>query len=188
MRQLAVLLAILVVPATAAAQGAATSDAFLHALRSHCGKAYEGAIINPQPNDTTFVGKRLVMHVRACGDTVRIPFHVGEDRSRTWVLTRSGDGVLLKHDHRHQDGSEDRVTQYGGHSRSDGAPARLEFPADSFTVDLIPYARTNIWTVEITPAMFAYQLRREGSDRRVRIEFDLTREVTPPPAPWGFEN
>jgi hypothetical protein len=162
-------------------------DAFLDALRAHCGKAYEGHLIDPQPVDSAIAGQRLVMHVRSCGDTVRIPFHVGEDRSRTWVLTRTATGVRLKHDHRHEDGTEDRVTQYGGDSRSGGGADRMEFPVDDFTKALIPYASTNVWTVEITARHFIYQLHREGSDRRFRVEFDLSRSVTPPPAPWGYE-
>ena len=48
------------------------------------------------------------MHVRECSeDAIRIPFHVGEDRSRTWVVTRTANGLRLKHDHRHEDGSEE---------------------------------------------------------------------------------
>lgn len=165
----------------------APADAFLTALRSHCGKAYEGRVIDPQPADTAFARQRLVMHVRACGDTVRIPFFVGDDRSRTWVLTRTVDGVRLKHDHRHADGSEDRITQYGGDARADGSltgsATRMDFAADAYTGALIATARTNIWTIEITATQFVYQLRREG--RLFRVEFDLSRPVTPPPAPWG---
>lgn len=176
-------MATLVLAAPLSAQGA--PDAFLDALRAHCGKAYEGHMIDPQAVDSAIVGQRLVMHVRACGDTVRIPFHVGNDRSRTWVFTRAADGVRLKHDHRHEDGSEDRVTQYGGDSRAGGTALRMEFPADSFTAALIPPSRWNVWTVEVTPTQFVYQLRRTNSDRRFRVEFDLTRPIAPPPAPWG---
>lgn len=160
-------------------------DAFLAALRAHCGRAYEGRLIDPQPADTAIARERLVMHVRGCGDTVRIPFHVGADRSRTWVLTRTAGGVRLKHDHRHEDGSEDRVTQYGGDSRPDGTAGRMAFAADAFTAALIPAARTNVWTIEVTPDRFVYELRREGTPRRFRAEFDLTRPVPAPPAPWG---
>ncbi|MHB1297933.1 MAG: hypothetical protein ACYC0B_05325 [Gemmatimonadaceae bacterium] len=164
----------------------APADEFLAALNAHCGKAYEGRIDNPQPADTAFARERLVMHVRGCGtDSLRIPFHVGENRSRTWVLTRTATGVRLKHDHRHEDGSEDQVTQYGGDSREGGRATMMEFPADSFTAALLPSARTNVWTVEVTPAVFVYQLRREGSDRRFRVVFDLGKPVEPPPAPWG---
>src|SRR3712207_8407608 len=54
--------------------------------------------ISPSPD---FAGKRLVMHVRDCSpNEVRIPFHVGEDRSRTWIVTRTAAGLRLKHDHR----------------------------------------------------------------------------------------
>jgi len=161
------------------------ADAFLAALRAHCGKAYVGRVINPQPSDSAFTRQRLVMHVRACGDTVRIPFHVGEDRSRTWVFTRTSSGVRLKHDHRHVDGSEDAITQYGGDSRAGGTASRMEFAADSATAALIPAARTNVWTVEVTATRFVYQLAREGTERRFRVEFDLTAPVAAPPAPWG---
>lgn len=163
----------------------APAGAFLDAVRAHCGKAYAGQIIDPQPSDTMFTNNRLVMHVRECGDTVRIPFHVGANRSRTWVLTREGDQVRLKHDHRHEDGSEDRVTQYGGDSDPTASATTMTFPADSFTIAMLPYARTNVWTVEITPTQFVYQLQRVGSTRRVRVEFDVTRPVEAPRPPWG---
>jgi hypothetical protein len=128
------------------------------------------------------------MHVRQCSDReIRIPFHAGEDRSRTWILTRTDAGLRLKHDHRHRDGSEDQITQYGGDTADRGTPGRQEFRADGHTAKLIPAASTNVWTVEVVPGQtFAYALRREGTDRRFRVEFDLTRAVTPPPAPWGY--
>lgn len=163
------------------------ADAYLDALRAHCGQAFEGQLIDPQPTDSAMLGQRLVMHVRGCGDTVRIPFHVGENRSRTWVFTRTATGVRLKHDHRHEDGTEDRITQYGGDAREGGTAESMAFAADSATATLIPAARTNVWTVEITPTRFVYQLRREETDRRFRVEFDLTRPVDPPPAPWGAD-
>jgi hypothetical protein len=59
------------------------------------------------------------------------------------------------------------------------------FPADGFTATLIPAAATNVWTVEVSPSVFSYQLTRESTGRRFRVEFDLTRPVAPPPPPWG---
>jgi hypothetical protein len=156
-------------------------------LQALCGRAFEGRVIEAPAGDTTFAGRALVMHVRECAEReIKIPFHVGEDRSRTWVLTRTDAGLRLKHDHRHRDGSEDDVTQYGGDTAAPGTPATQEFPADAFTASLIPAAATNVWTVQVVPGdAFAYALRREGTDRRFQIRFDLTRDVPPPPAPWG---
>lgn len=161
------------------------ADEFLAALRQRCGQAFEGQLVNPQAADSAMRGQRLVMHVRSCGDTVRIPFHVGANRSRTWVFARTANTVRLKHDHRHEDGSEDRVTQYGGDARPAGTAQTMAFVADSATVALIPAARTNVWTVQITPKQFVYELRREGTERRFRVEFDLTKPVPIPSAPWG---
>lgn len=173
--------------ATGGGSGPPTQDRFWRGLESLCGRAYEGRVIEAPAGDTTFAGKRLVMHARECaGDSIRIPFVVGEDRSRTWVLHRSASGIRLKHDHRHEDGVPDSITWYGGDSRAPATATRVEFPADAWTASLIPAARTNVWTVEIEPGRrFVYALRREGTDRRFRIEFDLTRAVAAPPPPWG---
>jgi hypothetical protein len=130
------------------------------------------------------------MHVNGCSaDAVRIPFHVGTDRSRTWVITRTAQGLRLKHDHRHEDGTPDARTQYGGDTATAGTAARQEFPADRYSRELfvrekIPQSVTNVWAMEVQPGRsFAYELRRPG--RYFRVEFDLTRPVAPPPPPWG---
>jgi hypothetical protein len=170
---------------------ATPADQFFARLSSLCGKAFEGRIASPAvPADADFAGKRLVMHVRECSaDTIRVPFHVGDDRSRTWVITRVGAGLRLKHDHRHDDGSEDKLTQYGGDTLAPGTASRQEFPADQFSRDLfvremIPVSATNVWAMEVEPGrLFAYELRRPG--RFFRVDFDLSRPVAAPPAPWG---
>ena len=169
------------------------ADAFMGNLSALCGKAYEGRIVSPAvPGDAAFAGKSLVMHVRDCeADTVRIPFHVGEDRSRTWVVSRTETGLRLKHDHRHEDGSEDKLTQYGGDTVDPGTAARQEFPADDFSKAMfvreeIPQSVTNVWAMEVRPGrIFAYELRRP--ERFFRVEFDLTKPVAVPPAAWGAE-
>lgn len=164
---------------------------FFSNLATLCGKTFEGRIVSPPvAADANFAGKRLVMHVRECSaDTIRIPFHVGDDHSRTWVVTRTTTGYRLKHDHRHQDGSEDKVTQYGGDSTTPVTASRQEFPADAFTKELLVRegnvaGANNIWAVEVAPnRAFAYELRRPG--RFFRLEFDLARTIAPPPPPWG---
>ena len=189
-------LAVIALFATAScATTSAPQRDFFTDLASLCGKAFEGRITSPPaPADTSFAGKALVMHVRECSaDTIRIPFHVADDRSRTWVITRTGTGtgggLRLKHDHRHKDGSEDKVTQYGGDAVTPVGAARQEFPADQFTKDLLiregnTAGVNNIWAVEVQPGRtFAYELRRPG--RFFRVEFDLSKPVATPPASWG---
>lgn len=161
--------------------------AFWASLERLCGQAFEGRITESEPPDPSFEGQRLVMHVRECSqDEIRVPFHVGEDRSRTWVFSRTATGLRLKHDHRHEDGTEDEITQYGGDTRGAGTPVAQDFHADELTGELVPAAATNVWTVEVDPGRrFAYALRREDGDRRFRVEFDLEAPVEEPPAPWG---
>ena len=164
-------------------------DVFFEDIKSHCGKAYAGKLVSTDEADADFAGKQMVMHVRECSDTeLRIPFHVDDDHSRTWVITKTNSGLRLKHDHRHEDGSEDAVTQYGGDTIHKGAKSRQVFPVDQFSIDMflkegMDVSVVNIWAVERNNATFASQLRRPN--RRFRVEFDVTNPVETPPAPWG---
>jgi hypothetical protein len=126
----------------------------------------------------------MMVQVRDCTATqVRMPLAVGEDRSRTWVVTRTADGLTLKHDHRHADGTEDALSQYGGSTAAAGRSDRQEFPVDAFSRELFlrqnaPASVANTWALEIRPgALMAYELNRPG--RRFRVEFDLTRPGPP---------
>ena len=170
-------------------------DAFLDAIRQHCGGAYAGRIVANEPAepDDPFVGKTLVMHVRGCAEgEIRIPFHVGDDRSRTWVVTRTAEGLRLKHDHRHEDGSDDATSWYGGDTVNDGSARRQEFPVDAFSIEMFERegwqaSTSNVWAVEIEPGRrFLYELSRPGG-RLFQVEFDLAVPVEVPPAPWGSE-
>lgn len=177
----------------AACAPAAQSDPDLfERLSAYCGQAFEGAVTSEDERDADFASERLVMHVRECGETeLRVPFHVGEDRSRTWVITRLAEGGLrLKHDHRHEDGSEDVLTQYGGDTIGAAGVIRADFPADAesqalFEREGIPVSMANVWSITLSEDSFIYALDRP--DRHFAVEFDLTEPVETPPAPWGAE-
>lgn len=183
------ILFLLLSPLQLMAQEVPGSVAFWNTLKEHCGKAYEGEIVAGGREGDGFTGQKLVMHVRACDEnTIRVPFFVGEDKSRTWVFTMTdGNLIRLKHDHRLEDGSEDEVTQYGGLSPNTGLPKIQFFPADQETSDLISYASNNVWWVTLDDTSFTYNLRRMGSNTYFSVKFDLTKEVETPSAPWGFE-
>lgn len=166
------------------------ADLFFDNIAALCGQAFAGEIAeSTAATDTTFAGHELVMHVRECEDNVLyVPFHVGENRSRTWIITRTEDGLQLKHDHRHEDGTDEELTMYGGDTADPGTANVQEFIVDQETIDMLPATATNVWTVEIHPGeSFHYALRREGTDRRFRVVFDITQPIDPPPAPWGWE-
>lgn len=184
--------------ASTAVAAEAPSDRFMAALASHCGQAFVGRVVANQPRPTTpdvFDGKALVMHVRGCDaptQELRIPFHVGEDRSRTWVVTRTDTGLRLKHDHRHEDGTPDATTMYGGDTAAAGTAQRQSFPVDAESVAMFQReglngSLKNTWAMEVEPgSRFIYELSRPDG-RLFQVEFDLTQPVALPPAPWGAE-
>ena len=163
---------------------------FWSRLWALCGQSYAGRVVSDDPADREMAASRLVMHVSTCTpEAVRIAFHVGANRARTWVIGRTATGLRLKHEHRARDGTEEARSRYGGDTVSTGSARRQEFPADRFSRNLfaredIPASAANVWAIEIAPGRgFAYALDREG--RHFRVEFDLTRPVAPPPPAWG---
>lgn len=171
----------------------APQDDFWQTLTELCGQAFEGRLTSyDEQIDASWLPERMVIHVRRCSDsTIEVPLFVGENRSRTWVLTRHDGYLRLKHDHRHEDGSEEAVTWYGGHTTEPGRSWRQTFPVDDYSKALflthdLEGSVGNFWYMEVVADRhFAYGLTRPG--RHLRAEFDLERPVEPPPAPWGHE-
>ncbi|WDE10274.1 hypothetical protein [Thalassomonas haliotis] len=169
-----------------------TQDAFFSNISKHCGKAYEGKVTVDNAPGSSFSKNKLVMHVRKCSEhELQIPFHVGDDASRTWILTKTGSGISLKHDHRKKDGSNDESTMYGGHTQDAGWVQVQSFPADQYSKELfvkhgIPQSIGNTWQMYIYPEKFTYRLIRQG--REFRVDFDLTQPIKAPAAPWGYRD
>lgn len=166
------------------------SEKFWKNLEKHCGKSYEGTVTAGGKDGDGFTGKRLVMQVLSCEpNRIRIPFYVGDNKSRTWVLFKNEENILrLKHDHRHEDGSEDKVTQYGGQNSNHGFENLQMFPADQETAQRISYASTNLWWITLDEKSYTYNLRRIGSDRVFTATFDLTKPVEFSEKPWGWKD
>lgn len=169
---------------------ASAQQAFFDNLTALCGKAFAGKVVVDNAGPSSFSEAPLVMHVRRCNDReIQIPFHVGDNASRTWIITRTGAGLTLKHDHRHEDGSHDKVTMYGGVTHDAGWSQVQSFPADPFSKEMfanegLPQSLNNVWQMYVYPEMFSYRLVRLG--REFRVDFDLTKEVQAPAAPWGY--
>ena len=151
-------------------------EGFFQQLIALCGTTFTGTTVFPDDPGEDWKGQVLVAHVATCEeDEVRIPFTVGEDRSRTWIIRRVEGGLELKHDHRHADGTPDEVTLYGGTTRKPGTPHAQSFPADDYTAALIPEAATNEWFLSFSEegSDLVYYLERHG---KPRFKARLTRD------------
>ncbi|CAN0605440.1 unnamed protein product, partial [Ectocarpus sp. 12 AP-2014] len=95
--------------------------------------------------------------------------------------------IELKHDHRHEDGTSDKVTMYGGTTSNGGLPELAVFPADEETATIIPAAANNVWWITLDETSFTYNLRRIGTDRLFSVSFNLTAEIEQPEPSWGWE-
>lgn len=148
---------------------------FFANLGALCGAAFEGASVFPRDAGDAIAGKKLVAQVASCGaNEIRVPFVVGEDRSRTWIISKVAGGLQLKHDHRHADGTPDDQTMYGGMASESGSAHAQSFHADDYTAKLIPAASANVWTLTLSPdgGKMSYYLERDG---KPRFKAELTR-------------
>ncbi|MDN3652867.1 hypothetical protein QWY77_08835 [Thalassotalea ponticola] len=184
----AVAIAVSLWPLTGNANSQAQHQ-FFQSLTRLCGQAFSGQVITDSSDSENFANKQLIMHVRQCSENaIAIPFYVGDDASRTWLITKTNDGLQLKHDHRHKDGTADKLTMYGGITEDDGWPQLQSFVADDDSKQLFVEMQLfesidNTWRIAIYPERFSYQLVRSG--RVFRVDFDLTKPIPPPPPPWG---
>ncbi len=169
----------------AEAQTKPNSKIFLEQFKPFVGQYFEGEIIAGGREGDGFTGKKLMLEVMSYDDReVKIPFYVGEDKSRTWILSYSNNVLTLKHDHCHEDGSADKVTFYGGTAPNEGAIHSQMFPADNETCQLIDYACHNVWWITMDGKTYTYNLRRIGSDRLFTVKFDLTKPINSDYKPW----
>jgi len=179
----------------AVATPAMAADPVIDSLVPVCWQAHRGTVVSTDEADADFAGSTLVMYIRDCRkDEIRIPFNVGDNRSRTWMLSKTDSGYRLKHRHIQEDGTPDALTNYGGDHVGPPLPLpgggwRLEFPADAeskamFEAGGIPQSSQNVWAMEHSPGkQFVYELRRP--QRFLRVEFDMTDTADTPQPPWG---
>ncbi len=147
-------------------------------LKQLCGATLQGYSTFPDDPEHPLYGKLLVAHFKTCSEhEIRIPFSVGDDHSRTWIITRMDNNLSLKHDHRHADGGENEITDYGGTASDAGSAYSQSFPADDFTAKLIPEAATNRWTINLSEdgRTLTYYLERDNQPRfKAVMELDDT--------------
>lgn len=166
-------------------------EVFWEKLAAHCGKAYAGEISDITAYyDNGMRDAEMVMHVMDCEeDRLHIPFHIDDDHSRNWILIREEGTILLKHDHRNPDGTEEEISQYGGYAPTPGLETRQIFPADQETAQMLPERADNFWFFDfVAEDRLQYGVHWPKKGHSIRVEFDLSEPVDTPPRPWGYED
>jgi hypothetical protein len=165
---------------------------FMQAFQPYCGKAYAARVVQDNLASPDWQ-QALVVHIRDCEDgVIRMPLHVGEDRSRTWVLTRHEGFIDFQHIHLHEDGSPDVVSPYGGRTLDPGSASQQRFPVDEaskqlFLANGLDVSITNVWSLSFPDAQtLSYQLSRPG--RLFEVQVDLSQPLPGPPPAWGYSD
>lgn len=183
MKKLGILVALLASGSATAQTPRQPAEAFFERMSALCGKSFNGKLAAGDDSDASFANAQMQAHVRTCSDReIQISFDVGEDRSRTWIITRIDGGLRLKHRHMLKGGTEDPVSQYGGDTAQQGTATRQEFPVDTYSKALFTkegrtVSNANTWAFELEPQQtLTYELARPN--RLFRVAFDLANPVT----------
>ncbi len=151
---------------------------FLEHIQSLCGNSFGGEVVHPEEPPRGFTDPLTIHFLHCEGDYAHVPFHVGENQSRTWMFTLSDEGLLLKHDHRYPDGTPERMTNYGGYATDDGNAFIQRFPADEETIALRDNLRSHIWVVELSEDLTTYSYSLYLYENLYfRADFDLTQPI-----------
>ena len=163
---------------------------FFDRFLAYCGQSFAAHIVEDDKQSDAW-NQPLVVHIRDCEtDTLRMPLHVGEDRSRTWVLQRTEKGLNFQHIHLHQDGSVDAVSPYGGHTAENGTESLQSFPVDAASKTLfeengLAVSTQNTWRLGFPSAdTMSYELTRPN--RSFIVHVDLSQPIAEPPPAWGY--
>lgn len=152
-----------------------SQNKFFANLFELCGETFSGEATFPDDPDHDLVGEELSATISTCTEEeIRVSFTAGEDESRTWVFTRSEEGLHLLHEHQNPNGTAQDETGYGGFANDEGSATTQYFPADEETSEMIPEASTNVWMVEIqseTGDLIYYLERNEQP--RFRAELSM---------------
>jgi hypothetical protein len=153
---------------------------FFNHFKNFEGKKFVGKEVFVAEGVSSWANLELVMDVRECLDTiVYVPFRVGDNTSRTWmVIMEGGERLRFRHDHRHEDGSPEDLTMYGGYGTDMGTGFKQIFPADEFTCNMLDRICDNEWMVEFSEDLstYSYSLRKAGR-LIIQVDFDLTNPL-----------
>ena len=156
-----------------------THKAFFENLSKLCGKTFKGEEIYRSHHGESVAGQELIMQVVACTtEYIYIPFHIGDDRSRTWMFLIDDGMLRLGHDHRDEDGTPHEQTMYGGYADGTGNEYVQHFPADEYSAEIIEDGGGNVWTIKLDKdfTTFTYRLERDG-EKRWRVDFNLKQPL-----------
>jgi hypothetical protein len=183
------LVIILAVTVGACARGAPDDPqvAFWQSIRSLCGQAFEGRLIEGSAADRAALVEPLVLEVWQCySGELRLAVHAGDDHSRVWLVTPTSDGLALHHSLHGPDGEALPYSGYGGETVGLGTATTQVFLPDQETLADVPTSEGAEWVLEVVPGdRFTYRLRTPAA-ADFRVDFDLDARAARQPAPWGF--
>lgn len=154
-------------------------QAFMNNLRSLCGKSFAGEQSYMAEGRESWAHFDFVMHVTVCEeDKVHIPFHLSNDHSRTWQFLVEDGRLRFRHDHRHEDGSPEDQTLYGGYADGTGNEFVQYFPADDYTRQLLNDTLGRKWTIVLAEDLSTMKYQLSYHDQLIfEGTFDLNKPM-----------
>lgn len=88
------------------------------------------------------------------------------------------EGLRFRHDHRHEDGTPEDQTLYGGYADSTGTAFKQSFPWDEYTQKTLADGVERKWNVVLAEDLSTMKYQLEyGGELVFEAEFDLTQPI-----------
>ncbi len=160
-------------------------------LQPLCDQAFAGRVAINEPVDADPAYQQApVLGVRCIGPYRILAVSFGDDRSRSFVLSKDRAGLQgIRHLHNNPDGSPRELTEYGGYAHQGQTSAeRVVFPATQESVVKFQNLgqdalADSVWTLSLAEGSdLTYDAKASGW--HLQLVFDLTKTVPSPALPW----
>ncbi len=164
--------------------GGVPDGAFWKTLQPACGKLLPGDMLSRRSADRDWRRAGVSLDVVECSrEGVRMVLAVGDDRSRSWILTPQDGGILFRIDR--AEGTGPGVTGYGGLSTEGADAMRQIFPTDDVTKEIfternLVLALDNVWSLTLDPESghLTYEVERTSGGRKMRFDLNAGGAAT----------
>lgn len=153
---------------SANAIAAGNHQRFFNNISALCGQTLSGKVLVNQPADPFWNGKTLRLAIGQCSHSdVVMVLSTGDRKPLMLTLRQRADSLQLEHRYLLPDGSEGKLSRFGGRTQGPGSPARQQFPADAMSKALfmdnnMKDATFNVWEISLEGGQLHYRLDRSG--------------------------
>jgi hypothetical protein len=136
---------------------------FFANLFENCGETFSGQVSEMQETQNDISGETLIATFQTCTEEeVQIALAENGNALRTWIVSRSDDGLQLNLRNANAGDPTMEATGFGGMANDEGSANSQVFEASDSTAEAMGDTDAGVWTLGIEDGQFSYALEQGG--------------------------